>query len=52
MHRVEKGKYPTAAIREMLLNALIHRSYMGAPVQIQVYDQKISIWNEGFLPEG
>jgi ATP-dependent DNA helicase RecG len=52
MHRIEKGEYPTAAIREMLLNALIHRNYMGAPVQIRVYDQKMSIWNEGFLPEG
>lgn len=52
MHRIEKGQYPTAAIREMLLNALIHRNYMGAPVQIRVYDQKMSIWNEGFLPKG
>lgn len=52
MHRIEKGEYPLAAIREMLLNALIHRNYMGAPVQIRVYDEKISIWNEGTLPVG
>ncbi|HEY6504791.1 MAG TPA: ATP-binding protein, partial [Chitinophagaceae bacterium] len=52
MHRIEKGEYPLAAIREMLLNALVHRNYMGAPVQIRVYDDKISIWNEGVLPEG
>jgi ATP-dependent DNA helicase RecG len=52
MHRIEKGEYPLAAIREMLLNALVHRSYMGAPVQIRVYDDKISIWNEGELPAG
>jgi ATP-dependent DNA helicase RecG len=52
MHRIEKGEYPLAAIREMLLNALVHRSYMGAPIQIRVYDDKISIWNEGILPEG
>ena len=25
---------------------------MGAPIQIRVYDDKISIWNEGSLPEG
>jgi ATP-dependent DNA helicase RecG len=25
---------------------------MGAPIQIRVYDDKISIWNEGPLPEG
>jgi ATP-dependent DNA helicase RecG len=52
MHRIEKGEYPVAAIREMLLNALVHRNYMGAPIQIRVYDDKISIWNEGILPDG
>ncbi|MFT3979251.1 MAG: ATP-binding protein [Ferruginibacter sp.] len=52
MHRIEKGEYPLAAIREMLLNALVHRNYMGAPIQIRIYDGKISIWNEGTLPEG
>lgn len=52
MHRIEKGEYPVAAIREMLLNALVHRNYMGAPIQIRVYDEKISIWNEGTLPDG
>lgn len=52
MHRIEKGEYPVAAIREMLLNALVHRNYMGAPIQVRVYDDKISIWNEGTLPDG
>jgi ATP-dependent DNA helicase RecG len=52
MHRIEKGEYPLPAIREMLLNALVHRNYMGAPIQIRVYDDKISIWNEGSLPAG
>lgn len=52
MHRIEKGEYPVAAIREMFLNALVHRNYMGAPIQIRVYDDKISIWNEGTLPDG
>ena len=52
MHRIEKGEYPVPAIREMFLNALVHRNYMGAPIQIRVYDDKISIWNEGSLPEG
>lgn len=32
MHRIEKGEYPVAAIREMILNALVHRNYMGAPI--------------------
>jgi len=49
---IEKGEYPVAAMREMILNALVHRNYMGAPIQIRVYNDKISIWNEGYLPEG
>ncbi|GHT52720.1 hypothetical protein AGMMS49982_13680 [Bacteroidia bacterium] len=39
--RVEKGEYPVAALREMLLNALVHRNYMGSFIQIRVYDDKI-----------
>lgn len=52
LQRVESLEYPSVAIREMLLNALIHRNYMGAPTQIRVYDHKIEIWNDGLLPEG
>ena len=50
--RIEKGEYPVPALREMLLNALVHRNYMGSFIQIRVYDDKINIWNEGMLPEG
>lgn len=52
LQRIEKGEYPVAAIREMLLNALVHRQYIGGTVQIRVYDHKLTIWNEGLLPEG
>jgi ATP-dependent DNA helicase RecG len=52
LQRIEKGEYPVAALREMLLNALVHRTYMGASVQIRVFDDKLSIWNEGILPNG
>jgi ATP-dependent DNA helicase RecG len=52
LQRIEKGEYPVAAIREMLLNALVHRNYLGTVVQIRVYDNSINIWNEGLLPEG
>jgi len=52
LQRIEKGEYPTAALREMLLNALVHKNYSGATIQIRVYDDKLSIWNEGILPEG
>lgn len=36
----------------MLLNALVHPNYMGAMVQIRIYEDHFSIWNEGALPEG
>ncbi|MDR0307954.1 MAG: putative DNA binding domain-containing protein, partial [Chitinispirillales bacterium] len=52
MYRIEKGEYPVPALREMLLNALVHRNYMGSFTQIRVYDDKINIWNDGMLPEG
>jgi ATP-dependent DNA helicase RecG len=52
LQRIEKGEYPVAALREMLLNALVHRDYMGSNIQIRVYDDRFCIWNEGFLPEG
>ena len=52
LQRIERGEYPVAAVREMLLNALVHRDYMGPAVQLRMYDDKLSIWNEGTLPEG
>ena len=52
LQRIEKGEYPVAALREMLLNALVHKNYLGTTIQIRIYEDKISIWNEGSLPEG
>ena len=34
------------------LNALVHRTYMGAHIQMRVFDDRLSIWNEGGLPFG
>ncbi|MDR1685405.1 MAG: putative DNA binding domain-containing protein [Desulfovibrio sp.] len=51
--RVERYPVPRPALREALLNALIHRDYMiPAPIQIRVYDHKLMIWNPATLPEG
>lgn len=50
--RKENNLYPIDALREMLLNAVVHRTYMGAAIQIRVYDDHLSIWNEGSLPYG
>ncbi len=53
IQRIEKGEYPIAALREMLLNALVHRNYLGSSVvQIRMFDNYFNIWNEGELPAG
>ena len=42
--------YPPAAIRELLLNAIMHRSYeSNAPVRFYWYDDRIEIQNPGGL---
>jgi ATP-dependent DNA helicase RecG len=53
IQRVETYPVPREALREAVLNALIHRDYaITAPIQIRVYDDHLSIWNPGLLPEG
>lgn len=50
--RIEEYPYPESALREALLNAVAHKDYSsGNPIQIKVYDDHISIWNAGELPE-
>jgi ATP-dependent DNA helicase RecG len=50
--RFEKFFFPPMAIREALMNAIVHRDYSGgAPIQISVYHDKIIFWNQGQLPE-
>ena len=53
MQRIEKGEYAIAGLREMLLNALVHRNYLGSSVvQMRMFDNHLNIWNEGELPPG
>ena len=52
--RREIWDYPLPAIREALLNALIHRDYFNNTIQTQVkiFDDHIRFHNPGHLPEG
>lgn len=44
-------EYPYEALREAIINALIHRDYSGySQIQIRVYPDKMFIMNEGGLP--
>lgn len=52
-NRVDRTEYPLTAIREAILNALIHRDYSmhteGKPIQIIMYKSKLEISNPGGL---
>ena len=52
MQRFEKLEMPKEALREILYNAIAHKDYTGAHIQMHVYDDSVEIWNEGELPEG
>jgi ATP-dependent DNA helicase RecG len=54
MQRTEIWDYPVKALREAVINALIHRDYFqtGAEIQIRVYDDRVVITNPGSLPDG
>ncbi len=46
--REEKLEIPEVAIREALLNALIHRNYhIQAPIKIAIYDNRVEIFSPG-----
>jgi len=51
IHRREILEYPYEALREAIINALIHRNYLGtSSIQIRVYSDRLVIMNEGKLP--
>lgn len=50
MQRIETLEIPDKAIRESILNAMIHREYASTmSISLRVYDPSISIWNDGEL---
>ncbi len=51
LQRVESWPVPLAALREAVLNAIVHKDYgSGIPTQISVYPDRLMIWNPGQLP--
>jgi ATP-dependent DNA helicase RecG len=52
--RASKPKYPFNALREGLVNALVHRDYaaFSGSVSVSVYTDRVEIWNTGRLPRG
>jgi ATP-dependent DNA helicase RecG len=50
----ERWPVPLIAIREALINALVHADYAqrGAPIRLAVFDDRIEVENPGLLPFG
>ena len=54
MHREEKSDYPFKAVREVLVNALIHRDYqnIGSEIHVDMYDDRLDISSPGGMMNG
>ena len=53
LYRVDKRAYPTEAIREALLNAIVHREYsFSASTLISIFDNRIEFVSIGGLVRG
>lgn len=49
--REERLEIPEIAIREVLVNAIVHRNYhIQAPIKIAIYDNRIEIFSPGSFP--
>jgi len=51
IYRKEELEYPEEALREAIINAVLHRDYIGAHAQLKIYPDKLVLWNEGKLPK-
>ena len=53
VYREDRWEYPLEAIREALVNAIIHRDYAvaGADIKVAIYDDMLEITSPGPLPD-
>ncbi|MBL8291156.1 MAG: putative DNA binding domain-containing protein [Bryobacterales bacterium] len=54
LRREERWSVPLVAIREALINAIVHADYaqQGAPIRLALFDDRIEIESPGLLPFG
>ncbi len=52
--RTEVWTYPVVAVREAIMNAIVHADYAqrGAPIRVALFDDRLEIENPGLLPFG
>ena len=53
IYRKDRWEYPLEAIREALINAVIHRDYaiLGSDIKLAIYDDMLEITSPGPLPD-
>jgi ATP-dependent DNA helicase RecG len=48
----EMWEYPLTALREAIINAVVHRDYtVKGNIQIRIFDNSLEIWSPGLLPK-
>lgn len=54
LQRVDTPLIPPDAMREILVNALIHRDYSiaGGAISLAIFDDRVEIWSPGRFPTG
>ena len=52
--RQERWTYPEEAIRETIVNALVHRDYLlsGSDIELSIYEDRLEVVSPGRLPNG
>lgn len=53
IYREDRWEYPLEAVREALINAVIHRDYsiLGSDIKVAIYDDMLEITSPGPLPD-
>ena len=54
IRRVERWDYPQEAVREAVVNAIVHRDYLlsGTDIELSVYSDRLEVVSPGRLPNG
>ncbi len=54
VRRKERWNLPPAAVREVIVNAVVHADYAqhGAPTRLAIFDERLEVENPGLLPFG
>lgn len=52
--RAERWAYPLVAVREAVVNAVVHADYAqrGSPIRLSIFDDRLEVENPGLLPFG